>query len=123
MAKPVPPGIFQFSGRRSARSYMLFQILSIFTVLATIMIGGDVNDALDGAYHVAVVVVFAGLIVLQVFILNILAAQRCRDFGWSGWCVLVALIPIVGFLFALALCVIPGTAGPNQFGSDPRDTA
>jgi uncharacterized membrane protein YhaH (DUF805 family) len=102
---------------------MLFQILSIFTVLATIVIGGDVNDALDGAHHVAVVVFFAGLIVLQVFALNILAAQRCRDCGWSGWCVLVALIPIVGFLFALALCVIPGTAGPNRFGPDPRDMA
>jgi uncharacterized membrane protein YhaH (DUF805 family) len=47
--------------------------------------------------------------------------QRCRDFGWSGWAVLIMLVPVVGILFYLALFFIPGTHGPNRYGPDPLE--
>ena len=46
----------------------------------------------------------------------------------SGWwylgLIVLSLIPVVGFIASIAmlvLMVLPGTAGPNRFGNDPKD--
>ena len=49
-----------------------------------------------------------------------LTAQRCRDFGSRGWCAVGVLVPILGWLFALAVFFIPGDTDENQFGANPR---
>lgn len=61
----------------------------------------------------------------------LLAAQRLRDFGVSGWFSLL-WIPVNAFegevrtaltVAALTvLCGIPGTRGPNKYGDDPLTT-
>lgn len=45
--------------------------------------------------------------------------QRCRDFGWTGWAVLTLAIPLINFLFGLALILVPGDRGDNRYGPDP----
>jgi uncharacterized membrane protein YhaH (DUF805 family) len=46
--------------------------------------------------------------------------KRFHDRDKSGWWVLIALIPIIGFFWILIeLGILEGTKGPNQFGSDP----
>ena len=45
--------------------------------------------------------------------------QRCRDFGWTAWAVLLTAIPYLGIVFAIAMMVIPGSAGDNRYGPDP----
>lgn len=69
----------------------------------------------------------AGLIVL-VLLWPLLAVyvKRFHDRDKSGWWVLIALIPIIGFFWILIeLGILEGTAGPNQYGPDPlgRGTA
>ena len=71
-----------------------------------------------------------------------IAVRRLHDVDRSGWLVLVPIVPtfltmslfnlssLLGLVFALAtvvcaayliyLCVLPGMAGPNQFGPDPK---
>ncbi|MGC8469666.1 MAG: DUF805 domain-containing protein, partial [Acetobacteraceae bacterium] len=49
--------------------------------------------------------------------------QRCRDFGWTGWAVLITLIPFIGGLFAIALLFIPGDEGTNRYGPSPIGAA
>ena len=48
------------------------------------------------------------------------SAKRWHDRDQSAWWVLVVLVPVVGWLWAL-WCngVLRGTAGPNRFGPDP----
>ena len=46
-------------------------------------------------------------------------AQRCRDFGWTGWAILLTAVPVLGFVFAISLWFIPGDRGDNLYGSDP----
>jgi uncharacterized membrane protein YhaH (DUF805 family) len=49
-----------------------------------------------------------------------LGIKRFHDRDKSGWWVLVALIPIIGFFWILIeLGMLEGTKGPNQFGPDP----
>lgn len=47
------------------------------------------------------------------------AGRRLHDRDMSAWWLLLALIPIIGFLVLLYFYVTPGTNGPNRFGPDP----
>lgn len=48
------------------------------------------------------------------------AAKRWHDRDRSGWWVLVALIPLVGWIWTLVACgLLRGTAGANRHGPDP----
>ena len=50
------------------------------------------------------------------------SAKRWHDRDRSGAWVLVALVPIIGWLWALAdNGFVRGTPGPNRFGPEPRD--
>ena len=50
--------------------------------------------------------------------------RRCHDLGWSGWILLVELVPYVGWvatmLFFCAFAFVDGQPGPNRFGPDPK---
>lgn len=48
------------------------------------------------------------------------AIKRWHDRDKSGWWVLIALIPLIGPIWALVETgFLPGTPGPNQYGPDP----
>ena len=44
-------------------------------------------------------------------------ARRLHDRGKSGWLQLLALIPVIGGLIVLILCIPEGDAGDNQYGA------
>ena len=50
-----------------------------------------------------------------------ISVKRWHDRDKSGWWVLVMLVPVVGWVVALVVNgFLPGTQGPNRFGSEPR---
>lgn len=50
-----------------------------------------------------------------------ISAKRWQDRGRSPWWVLVVLIPVVGWVWALVdNGLVRGTTGPNRFGAQPR---
>ena len=49
-----------------------------------------------------------------------LMVRRLQDMDRSGWWLLLLAVPVIGNLFPLLLLVIPGTAGENRHGPDPR---
>ena len=50
------------------------------------------------------------------------SVRRLHDSGKSGWLLLIGLIPLFGWAYLLFLYVQPGTAGPNEYGPDPKAT-
>lgn len=50
-----------------------------------------------------------------------IAARRLHDTDRSAWWLLVAFIPVVGWLVLIYFYAQPGTAGSNQFGPVPED--
>ena len=47
--------------------------------------------------------------------------KRWHDRDRSGWWVLIVLVPVVGWIWALIdNGFLRGTAGPNRFGPEPR---
>ncbi|MDE0341986.1 MAG: DUF805 domain-containing protein [Deltaproteobacteria bacterium] len=132
MSKPVLEDLFTFSGRRNRKSYNLYQV-------AMALIGG-VGELIVASGEVALVVI--GVLVLFALGLSQIAVvtQRFRDFGWTGWTILVfpglVLLVVLAFSFdwgiglvwlaiaaafvvTLALMCVPGNRGDNDYGPDP----
>lgn len=42
--------------------------------------------------------------------------RRLHDTDKSGWWILIALVPLVGFIILIVFLAIEGTNGPNQYG-------
>lgn len=120
MSKPVFEDLFTFSGRRNRMSYFLYQL----ALLAAFFVVGMLFAARISSLHDPADV---GIEMVAIFVLIIpalisswaVSAQRCRDFGWTGWAVLITAIPYIGWIFAIALLFIPGNEGANRYGPDP----
>ena len=114
MSKPVMEDLFTFSGRRNRKSYIMCIIAMVFVIV----IGFGISMALTAVAPIVGFIV--GIVVMVPAVICGLAvgAQRCRDFGWTGWAVLLTMVPFVGFIAAIAFMVVPGTAGDNRYGAD-----
>jgi uncharacterized membrane protein YhaH (DUF805 family) len=61
-------------------------------------------------------VIVAGVLYIAATVFSILAAiKRSHDMDWSGWTVLLTLIPIVGLIWVF----VRGTQGSNRYGAPP----
>ena len=117
MSKPVLSDLFTLSGRRNRKSYFLYTILFIIAITAVWIIAvGAAAD--EGDLGLALVIAF--LVTLPAAISAwIVGGQRCRDFGWTGWAILLVFVPLVGWIFYIAIFFIPGRQGVNRYGPDP----
>ena len=122
MSKPIFEDPFRFSGRRNRKSYILYS-LAIFAALVGVIVSLDRPIATgpygEPAFDVGHLALMGLAFILFVVSSGAVGAQRCRDFGWSGWAILITLIPYVGPAFVLALWFIPRTPGDNRYGDDP----
>jgi len=107
--------MLKFEGRRGRKSYAMFTLGVIGTILAIIVAGTilSVVSAGLGALFMIVALIPTAVIGWAA------TAQRIRDFGHSGCWAFVLLIPYVGFAFSIALFFIPGNPGANRYGEQP----
>lgn len=61
--------------------------------------------------------VIAGISVAVISIM--FGVKRLHDIGWSGWLLLITLVPVVGGVFSLLMFIIPGSTEANRFGPPP----
>ena len=102
---------FSFEGRASRAEYwsfMLFYVLTAMVLAGSRLAIGNLGTILYFGFLVATMVQSLAL-----------AVRRMHDIDKSGWYVLVGALPFVGGLIFLALTLIQGTQGPNNFGHDP----
>ncbi len=119
MSKPVFDDLFTFRGRRNRKSYFLYAlaVFGLWLLFAILFIVPAASKSDSGMAAMAVV----GFLLLVPTAISSWAVggQRCRDFGWTAWAVLLTAIPYIGILFAIAFMVIPGNVGDNRYGPDP----
>ena len=103
--------LFSFQGRISRVTYWIALVsltLVFYAGFRAVVASGDS---------------IAGLILLMIPVLWIALAtqvKRWQDIGWSGWLVLLGLVPYIGLPISIVcLGFIKGTAGPNKYGDDP----
>ncbi len=63
----------------------------------------------------------SGIYGLAVIIPSIaVGVRRMHDIDRTGWWLLIAFIPLIGVIVLLIFALLPGTAGDNKYGPDPK---
>lgn len=79
-------------------------------LIATLLMG--MSPVLGG-------LLIAAIAIAAIVVSLLIGVQRLHDIGWSGWLLLLNLVPVVGGVFALLMLVVPGTAEANRYGPPP----
>ena len=117
--------MFSFSGRLGRARYMAYTM----ALMLAVWFGGGILVAITmplmakGGGSVASII--SSLIIIAVYgfmlvAMFTLAVRRINDFNVTGWLSLLFLVPLLNFIFGLALWIIPGTKGANRFGPPPE---
>lgn len=105
-----------FAGRARRREYWFFALGNF--VIAIVLSFVERSMGLANAEYGAGALV--GLFSLAVLIPGIaVTIRRLHDTNRSGWWILLGLIPIAN-LVLLVFMLLDGTAGSNDYGSDPK---
>ncbi|MCL2389909.1 MAG: DUF805 domain-containing protein [Endomicrobia bacterium] len=94
-----------FEGRASRPQYWYFVLVCfIISLILSILHLGVINF----------------IISLALFIPSIaICARRLHDINQSGWLQLIVLIPILGWIAIIILCVLPPVE-PNKYGNNSK---
>ena len=113
-----------FSGRASRSAYWWWALFNFLVSLAAQIldralglgpVGADTTYGLRAG-------VITGLLGLALLLPSLaVGVRRLHDTDRSGWWLLIALIPIIGWLVLIFFFVTPGTPGPNRYGPPPLD--
>ena len=114
--------MFDFRSRATRREFWLLQLqivpLLLFNRYATAFAGRNHDSAAAG-----LILALLGLVLMLLCAIACFSAsvRRLHDQDKRGWLVVLMFVPLVGPLALLALMLLPGTAGVNGYGYDPRD--
>lgn len=113
MTKYTPENFLSINGRIRRRTYLIRgTILSIPIVILNYLF----------SYYENFAIVLIIIIIALTILLVIQFIKRLHDINMSGLYWLLCLIPIVNLIFGLYVVFKEGTAGSNQYGSDPKKT-
>lgn len=108
----LPWILFSFHGRLPRRGFWLYGVAALIgmSVLLTVLLRVGGLGARGTDVVVNLLLLWPGLAV---------SVKRWHDRNKSGWWVLVNLVPLVGWIWALVENgFLRGTPGPNRFGED-----
>ena len=112
--------LFQTSGRISRTGYWIgAQIQAVVAILLAPVYFGAIAVAVRGdvAAEMFLGLGFFGVVVVTSVWITV---KRWHDRDKSGWWVLIAVVPIIGYLWAvIEPGFLAGTGGPNRFGEEP----
>ena len=114
-----------FSGRARRSEFWLFSlfILVVEIVYCVLIRVTGLDPSHYGTVN-GVGMVLTGL--LMIFLLAIIVPslavtfRRLHDTNRSAWWLLIVFLPAIGSLVLFVFYLLPGTAGANRFGPDPK---
>ncbi|MEQ1941408.1 DUF805 domain-containing protein [Mesorhizobium sp. VNQ89] len=112
---------FRFSGRVSRAAYflagLLLAVIQAFLLYRFTLVPEESSAGQGWAaafWIVMVVAVWANIA---------LSVKRLHDIGKPGIIAAALFIPVISIVAFIALCLIPGNPGPNQYGQRPNAPA
>ena len=106
---------FGFSGRISRAAYFLAGMMMMVVVVFIayrIMLAQE-NTGSGGVWET----LFSIALIASLWAQAALGAKRFHDFEKPGMLAALLFVPLFNFITFVALCFIPGTPGPNQYGA------
>ena len=112
---------FSFKGRISRRlfwGYGIASLLALFLFVLAIDATGSTPDNIDTTAGSVVMFICVITFLPKLFYMDFaVSAKRLHDTNRSGWCALIAFIPVIGSVYILIVCgFIKGTEGENKYG-------
>ena len=114
-----------FSGRSRRKEYWYFFlgnmiIAIVLAALSALTRGGSSNSTSSFGLS-TVFSCISSLYSLAVLLPGLgVGIRRLHDVGKSGWWLLIALIPLVGWIWLLVLMAQDSQPGDNQYGPNPK---
>ena len=102
--------LFSFEGRLSRRDYWVKFAFPLFLI----SIGFGIIDFLVQSEILSTI--FSTLLLIPTISR---AVKRLHDRGYSGWLVLLMIIPFVNIWLLIEIMFLKGNYGQNQYGPDP----
>ena len=99
-----------FSGRASRREFWTFQLVAFLISIVLAIL-----STLVSAVTLLGLVFSLALIVPSIAV----SVRRLHDYGYSGWLVLIAFIPLIGIVVLIFLWAQPGKPDTNKYGPVP----
>lgn len=96
-----------FEGRAGRQEFWMW-FLAVVVVGSILDIIPKIGNGISGLWFLATILPTLGV-----------TARRLHDTGKTAWLILLSLIPIIGNLIVLLLCIPEGTNGDNQYGPLP----
>ena len=112
---------FKGRARRSEYWYFMLFIICVNVVLSLLssillMVTGDNSSVLVFIPSILSYVFSFGTLVPQLAV----AVRRLHDTGRSGWCYLLNVIPLVGWILLIVWYCGDSQPGDNQYGPNPK---
>jgi uncharacterized membrane protein YhaH (DUF805 family) len=107
--------LFSFKGRINRLQYLCYLLVCLL-VFGFILLIESVVLHIGLPVEIRTVLVLSFLLV-WLCISCIVSTKRLQDANISGWCLLLGVIPIIGWIVLLViLCCLPGTPSSNNYG-------
>ena len=98
-----------FQGRASRSEFWWFALFLFLVYFIAIIIDRAIDQSI--VQPIASLALFLPSLSVQV--------RRLHDTDKSGWWSLLGIIPLIGSIILLIMCVFEGTPSTNRFGEDP----
>jgi uncharacterized membrane protein YhaH (DUF805 family) len=100
----------QFTGRAGRAEYWWFFLANLIVALVLALL-----SRASVIFLILYVIYGVGVLVPSIAV----GVRRLHDTDKSGWFMLIALIPFVGYIILLVLLAMEGTPGSNRYGPPP----
>lgn len=105
-----------FSGRARRKEYWMY---TLFNLIVSFILG--LAAGILGAVTESDLSIISLLYGLAVMLPSIgVSIRRLHDIGRSGWWLLLAFIPILGWIVLLIFHVKDSAPGANEYGANPK---
>jgi len=111
----------EFNGRARREEFWMFSLFNVIISLITLFIDNALGLSFNYIGNELGAGYFYLLYQLIVFTPSLaVSVRRLHDIGKSGWMLLIILIPIIGPIWLLILCVQDSVSGKNEYGANPK---
>lgn len=116
----------EFSGRARRAEFWLFSLfIAIVEVVYIVLMAvtGNFDSSNYGAVNGAGMALMGlfGIFCLAIIVPSLAVTfRRLHDTNRSAWWLLIGFLPFIGAVVLLIFYLLPGTAGSNRFGADPK---